>query len=262
LRGFTNAKILFICHNVVEHESKKVDKILTKMVLKKGDYFIVHSSEDATNLQNMLPYAKVKQSFHPTYEIFHSAALSKEEAKKRLEIDGNIILFFGFVRPYKGLKYLLEAMPRIVSEIEARLLIVGEFWNGEGEYRQEIERLGIAANVQIVNRYVPNEEVGVYFSAADIVVLPYISATGSGIVQAAFGCNRPVVSTDVGCLPEVIENGKTGYIVKPRDAQGIANAVICFYEEGKQSEFIKNTERAKEKFSWDTMVDTIESLCV
>lgn len=259
LKISTRIKILFICHNVVEHESKIIDKICTKIVLKKGDYFIVHSKEDLENLKKIIPGADVKQSFHPTYEIFSSALVDKEEAQRKLCIRGNTILFFGFVRPYKGLNYLIAAMPIIIKHVDIILLIVGEFWEGEEEYRRQIEDLGVGGNIKIINKYVPNEDVGLYFAASDIVVLPYVSATGSGIVQVAFGCSKPVISTTVGCLPEVIDDKKTGYVVPVRDPQAIADAVISFYKEGEKEEFVNNIIEKKEKFSWDGMVEAIES---
>jgi len=256
---FTQAKILFICHNVVEHESRTIDKICTRFVLKKGDYFIVHSGEDFENLKKIIPDANVKQGFHPTYEVFHSGSITKEKARRQLGVDSNTILFFGFVRPYKGLDYLIEAMPIITKHIDVSLLIVGEFWKGDEKYREEIKNLGVRENIKIINKYVPNEEVGLYFAASDVVVLPYVSATGSGIVQSAFGCNKPVISTNVGCLPQVIDDKRTGYLVPPRDPQAIADAVVSFYKEGKEEEFVNNIIKEKEKFSWDRMVETIES---
>jgi glycosyltransferase involved in cell wall biosynthesis len=256
---FSRTRILFICHNVVEHESKTIDKICTKFVLRKGDYFIVHSGEDLNNLKNIIPEANVKQSFHPTYEVFNSRVITKDKARRELGIDGNTMLFFGFVRPYKGLNYLIEAMPMITKHVDVTLLIVGEFWKGEKEYQEQIENLGVGEKIKIINRYVPNEEVGMYFSASDLVVLPYISATGSGIVQAAFGCNKPVISTNVGCLPEVIDDGRTGLVVNSKDPKAIAEAVVFFYKEWKEEEFVKNIVKAKNNFSWDRMIDTIES---
>jgi glycosyltransferase involved in cell wall biosynthesis len=258
-KTFTKTRVLFICHNVIEHESKTIDKTCTRLVLKKGDYFIVHSLEDSENLKMMVPQATVKQSFHPTYEVFHPKGISKEKARRKLRITGNTILFFGFVRPYKGLEYLIEAMPNITRHIDVNLLIVGEFWRDEEEYRKQIEDLGVKENIKIINRYVPNEEVELYFAACDLVVLPYVSATGSGIVQAAFGCNKPVVTTNVGCLPEVVEDKRTGYLVPVRDSQAIADAVVSFYKEEKEEFFADNIVKEKEKFSWDRMVEAIES---
>ena len=257
---FTQAKILFICHNVVEHESKTIDKICTRFVLKKGDYFIVHSGEDFENLKKIIPDANVKQDFHPTYEVFHSGSITKEKARRRLGVDGNTILFFGFVRPYKGLHYLIKAMPIINKHIHVNLLIVGEFWNGDEEYREEIRNLGVRGNIKIINKYVPNEEVGLYFAASDLVVLPYISGTGSGIIQIALGCNKPVIATKVGCLPDVVDDGRTGYLVEPMDSQAIANAAVSFYKNGMEEVFVRNIAIKQENFSWDRMVDAIEEL--
>jgi glycosyltransferase involved in cell wall biosynthesis len=228
------------------------------MVLKKGDHFIVHSKEDIENLKEMIPNADVRENFHPTYEIFHHGSVTKEKAQRQIGISGNTLLFFGFVRPYKGLKYLIDAMPIINKHLDINLLIVGEFWEGVDEYRRQIEGLGVEKTIIILNRYVPNEEVELYFAASDVVVLPYISATGSGIVQAAFGCNKPVITTTVGCLSDVVDHGKTGYLVPPKSPQAIADAVLSFYKNGRHDEFVNSIVKDKKKFSWDRMVETIE----
>jgi len=258
-KSLTNSKILFLCHNVVEHESKNIHRQCTKLVLKNGNYFIVHSNEEFKNLKQMIPGAHIKQTHHPIYEVFNFESFPKDKARQTLGIKGRTILFFGFVRPYKGLKYLLAAMPKIPEQWDINLLIVGEFWNGEEVYRKRIKELGIENKTIIINKYVPNEEVGLYFAAADVVILPYISATGSGIVQLAFGCNRPVISTRVGCLPEVIDHERTGYLVPARDSQALADAVVSFYRKNKEAEFTQNIEKEKPRFSWEKMLETIES---
>jgi glycosyltransferase involved in cell wall biosynthesis len=259
LKICTQIKILFICHNVVEHESKLIDKICTRIVLKKGDYFIVHSGEDLENLKKIMADAKIKRSFHPTYEVFCTGSITKNEARRKLKLENNTILFFGFVRPYKGLDYLIEAMPSILKHLDVTLLIVGEFWRGEEEYRLQIEKLGMGDNVRIINEYIPNEDVELYFAASDLAVLPYVSVTGSGIVQTAFGCNKPIVSTSTGSLPEVIDDMRTGYIVPAGNSEALANAVVSFYKEGKEEEFVNNIKKDREKFSWDRIVEIIES---
>lgn len=260
VKYFSKTKILYICHNLVEHESKWVDRILTRLVLKTGDFFIVHSAEDQEGLLSMIPGAEVRKSFHPTYEVFNFGPSDPDAVRKRHGLKGKIILFFGFVREYKGLKYLIEALPRVLSKMKVTLLVVGEFWKDKDEYIRLIKDLKIENNIILVDEYVPNEEVGLYFSAADLVVQPYTSATGSGVIQTAFGFNKPVIATRVGCLREVIDHKKTGYLVPPRDSEAIANAVVSFYEEGKAEEFVvDNIIKEKEKFSWDRMVETIES---
>jgi glycosyltransferase involved in cell wall biosynthesis len=259
VKVFSNTKIFFLCHNVVEHESNFVDKILTRIVFRNGDGFIVHSEEDKKNLLEMLPRAKVVKTFHPTYEVFDMGNIDANRVRKRLGIDGKIVLFFGFVRPYKGLKYLILALPEVLLKVKVTVLVVGEFWKDKEEYLHLIKGLGIENNVIIIDQYVPNEEIQDYFSAADLVVQPYVSATGSGIVQTAFAFNKPVVATEVGSLPEIIEEGKTGYLVPPEEPKELARAIVKFFAERNSEQFSKNIEKAKYRFSWDKMVDTIES---
>jgi glycosyltransferase involved in cell wall biosynthesis len=220
----------------------------------------VHSEEDKNNLLAMFPRAKVQKAFHPTYEVFDLGNSNANHVRKRLGIDGNMVLFFGFIRPYKGLKYLILALPEVLSQVKVTVLVVGEFWKDKDEYLHMIKGLGLENNIVIVDQYVPNEEVQDYFSAADLVVQPYVSATGSGIVQTAFGFNKPVIATEVGVLPEIIEDGKTGYLVPPEDPKELARAIVTFFVERKSEKFSKNIEKAKYRFSWDTMVDCIEQL--
>lgn len=259
IKKFVKVKILFICHNVIEHESSIIGRLATRCVLKKGDYFIVHSSEDLNNLVNLLPNSNVKKTFLPTYKVFNFKNIDKQEAKSKIDLKGKTLLFFGFIRPYKGLKYAIEALPLILKKIDVTLLIVGEFWKDKQEYLDQIKDLGLGERVKIVDRYIPNEKVGLYFSACDIVLLPYISATGSAIVQIAFAFSKPVIASKVGCLPEVVSDKKTGYLVNSKEPQAIAEAVIDYYEENKEQEFMKNIEAEKEKFSWNKLVKVIES---
>ena len=264
VKRFPNIKILFICHNVVEHESSRIKKICTKLVLKSGHFFLVHSGEDKRNLEAVIPNPEVRQTYHPIYDIFKekSAVIGKNEAKESLGFkdDSKVILFFGFVRPYKGLKYLLEALPKLIeSDDSYNLLIVGEFWKDKKEYFDMIEDLKISDHVKIIDKYVPNEDIPVYFYASDIVVIPYVSATGSGIAQMAYGFEKSVIVTNVGALPEIVENGKTGFIIPPENPDKIAEAVIDIFEDKKYLEFEKNIKENNYKFSWDYFVKVIES---
>jgi glycosyltransferase involved in cell wall biosynthesis len=259
VKVFSKSQILFLCHNVVEHESKWIDKIATIFVLKNGDYFIVHSNEDQQNLLSMFPKAKLRKSFHPTYDIFNFGDFDPDTVKKKYEIESNIILFFGFVREYKGLKYLIKALSEVLTKINVTLLIVGEFWKDKDEYLHLINTLGIKDKIVIIDDYVPNEDVGLYFSAADLVVQPYVSATGSGIIQIAFGFGKPVIATKVGCLSEVVEDGKTGYLVPPESPHELAEAIVKYFSEGNVEIFDKNVKKENYKFSWDRMVNIIES---
>ncbi len=260
VRHYSDSKILYLCHNVVEHESKWVDKILTRFVLKTGDLFIVHSKEDHRRIFSMFPEAKVRRSYHPTYDVFNAGHFDPEEVRKLYDIKGNIILFFGFVREYKGLRYLIEALPKVLSKMKVTLLVVGEFWKNKGQYLRLIEEHKVGDNVILIDKYVPNEEVGKYFTAADLIVQPYVSATGSGVIQTAFGFNKPVVATKVGSLPEVVEDGKTGFLVQSKSPDELADAILKFFQIGKPKEFSDNIKDEKYKFSWDRMVDVIEDM--
>ena len=259
-----NTKILFICHNVIEHETAFWKRVLSKLALSVGDNFIVHSQEDYENLKRIFPDAEVALNVHPTYEVFKQSDMTKENAREILRIGTKFkktLLFFGIIRSYKGLTYLIDAMPIIISKIpDICLLVVGEFWENKQEYLQRINELQIDGNVKVIDEYVPNEDVAVYFSAADVVVLPYASGTGSGIVQIAFGFHKPVIATAVGGLPDVVVDGKTGYLVKPRNSEEIADAVISFYRYKMEPKMIRNIMLNKDKFSWSRMVSTIESV--
>ena len=260
LKLFSNTKILFICHNVVEHESGLLKKLLSKMVLAMGDFFIVHSNEEKERLKNLIGDRKIKETFHPTYEEFNSEEITKQKAKENIGIDDErVILFFGFVREYKGLKYLLEAMPDVLKSVKVKLLIAGEFWDDKQDYIDLIDNLNINDNVKIKDEYIPNEEIPSYFYASDIVVLPYTSVTGSGLVQLAYGFNKPVVVSNIGALSQIVIDKKTGFLVKPEDSQGIADSIIDYYRNYNEDDVAENIKKDNYRFSWDLLVNKIES---
>ncbi len=260
VKKFSKTKVLFLCHNVVEHESKWYDKLLTRVVLRQGDYFIVHSNEDRSNLLKMLPKATVSKAFHPTYDCFNFSNHNPHEIRKQYNLKDNVLLFFGFVREYKGLKYLLEAIPAVLSQIQTNLLVIGKFWDDKEDYLKLVEKLKIGAHVIFIDKYVPDEEVGKYFSASDLVVQPYVSATGSGIIQIAFGFHKPVVTTRVGALPEVVNDGKTGYLLSPGSSEEIAEAIVNFFQHKKAEAFKRNSRNENYRFFWYRIIDVIESL--
>jgi glycosyltransferase involved in cell wall biosynthesis len=250
--------VLFICDNVVPHERRFADAALTKFAFRFVDYFIVQSRSVESDLREFVPDARYAFVPHPIYNVFGSA-LPKVEARKRLGLaDERIILFFGYVRRYKGLHLLLEAMPQILKNIPLKLLIVGEFYDDEETHRKEIQRLRLADHVIVHSQYILNDEVALYFSACDVVVLPYISATQSGIVQIAYHFDKPVIATDVGGLAEVVLDGKTGHIVPPSNSEALAEAVCTFYDEKKEEEFAANIKVEKKKYAWEHLVERIE----
>lgn len=259
-RWRTKTKVLFLCDNIIPHERRPGDVLFTRFAFRFADFFIVQSDAVEKDLKAFVPKAKYQKIPHPIYEIF-GTGIEKTEARKRLGIaEKPMMLFFGYVRPYKGLQVLLEAMPLILKEMEVILYVVGEFYEKEEKYSHQIRRLGIEKNVRVVSDYVPNEEVHLYFSACDVVVLPYLSATQSGIVQIAYQFDKPVIATDVGGLTEVVINETTGFIVPPNNPEALAQAVVRFYGEKREDQFVGNVRKEKEKYSWGPLVQAIEEL--
>ena len=258
-----HTKILFTCHNVFPHERFPMDRTLAKAVLKQGDYYIVQSKMDEQDLESIKPGAKHRVAVHPTYNAFKFEDISKEKAREQIGIDNNrpVILFFGFVREYKGLKHLINAMPKVLEEkADTLLLIVGDFAGDKEQYTDLIKEKGISDNVAIYDGYIPDKEVEKYFATSDAVVLPYESATQSGIVQIAYGFEKPVIATNVGGLPEVVLNEKTGYVVSQGDDEELADKIVDFFEQNKAEEFKENIKLEAYKYSWDRMNEHIEAL--
>ncbi len=258
-----NIPVLFVCHNVFPHERFFMDQKLTRSVLKWGDYFIVHSKMDAKDLLSIQPGAKYRVAVMPTFNAFQFENITKEAARRQLGLrtDEAVLLFFGFVREYKGLKYLIAAMPFIVDKLKnVKLLIVGDFGDEKEQYEQMIHVAGAESHISTYGGYIPDREVEKYFAAADIAVMPYISATQSAVVQLAYSFNLPVIATEVGGLPEVVQEGKTGYIVPSKDSRAIADAAVHFFNEGKAAEFQRNVKKEAYKYSWDRMREAVEEL--
>lgn len=253
-------KILFVCHNVFPHERFPLDRLLTKWTLGCGRYFITQSKMDARDLLSVKHDAVYRVTPHPTYGMFCRQGMSMQKAREQLQIDQGqrVLLFFGFVRKYKGLQYLLEAMKLLKErDFKVQLWVVGDFGEDKDEYVEQIRTFEIGDQVQMVQGYVPDDEVEKYFVASDLVVLPYLSATQSGIVQIAFGFEKPVLVTEVGGLPDVVTNGKTGYVVEPRSAEMIAEAIMDYYINNRREAFVSQIEKEKDRFSWKTFVDTL-----
>ena len=258
-----NIKKMFICHNVFPHERFPLDRFLTKLVLRQGNCFVTQSKLDTENLLSIEKNAQYIEAVHPTYNVFKFENMSKKRAREILDIsqEESVLLFFGFVREYKGLKYLLKAMKLLKqSEKQFRLLVVGDFGDDRQDYMDLIKQCNIQDMIEIYDGYIPDREVEKYFAASDLVVLPYESATQSGIVQIAYGFEIPVVVTNVGGLPDVVQNNYTGYVVPPKSPEALAEKIEEFFSERKGNEFIKNIKQEAYKFSWEKMNENIEQL--
>ena len=252
-----------MCHNVFPHERFPMDKTLAKTTLRKGNCFIVQSSQDEEDLKTIIPNANYIRAVHPTYNAFKMQDLSMQESRKLLGIseDEKVLLFFGFVRKYKGLDYLIKAMPEIKKNLSnVKLLVVGDFGDDKEDYIKLINDGDVAGQIEIHDGYIPDKEVEKFFAASDVVVLPYVSATQSGIVQIAYGFDKPVIATNVGGLPDVVTDGKTGYLVEAENPEKLAEAVCRFYEGNNKERFQAGVKEEAYRFSWDRMVENIEKL--
>jgi len=253
-------KVLTICDNVIPHEKKPGDIILTKYFFNVVDYFVVLSEKVRNDLLTLKPGSQYRFLPHPVYSNF-GEAVNKNDARKHLNIsDVKIILFFGFIRDYKGLDILLNALALLKNDLNVKLLIAGEYYSNEDKYLKIINDLGIKENILFFTEFIPTSEVKYYFSASDCVILPYRDATQSGIVQIATNFSKPVIAANVGGISEVIENGKTGYIVEKENPEALAAAIRKFYTESREREFVENIAVEVKKYSWENFVNGIYDL--
>ncbi len=243
------ARIIFITENYISHEGHFVDKTLTKIGLYHAKHFIALSQKVEDELKKNFPLKKIFRSELPIYDHLsdneHNVSLYKENFS--IKEDDRILLFFGYVRKYKGLDILLESLNLLKdSDINLKLVVAGEFYEDKDYYQRLVSNLGLNEQVIIYDKYIPNEKVKEYFLIADVVVLPYRSATQSGILNLAYGFRKPVIVTKVGGLAEFVLEEKTGLIIEEPDSKKLADAIKKFFQikdkidfEQNISEFIK-----------------------
>lgn len=254
-------KVVSILDNVIPHEKRPGDVPFTKYFLKPVDAFVSMSREVLQDLRTFEPVKPAIFSPHPVYDNYGDN-IDKQQARKLLNLnpDGRYILFFGYIRKYKGLNLLLEAMadPRLAAE-NIRLIVAGEYYGDQNEYEAMIDRLNIRDRLHLYTDFIPNAEVSKYFSAADAVVQPYLTATQSGISQIAYHFEKPMIVTNVGGLPEIVPDNVVGFVTSV-DKLKIADAIIRFYKEDKEKIFSVNLQEEKKKYSWDYFTGNIDKL--
>jgi glycosyltransferase involved in cell wall biosynthesis len=246
-----------VVHNALPHERRPGDRALTRYVLSSFDELIVMSDSVEADIHELGVSALIQRVPHPTYDHF-GASVSKREAREALGLDPDapIFLFFGFVRRYKGLHVLLDAMPRVFESLpDARLLVAGEFYAEEAALRAQAAPLGDA--VRFDASYIADEAVARYFCAADAVVQPYISATQSGVAKIAFHFGRPVITTDVGGLAESVPDGVAGLVVPPEDPSALADAMIRFVEEDLETSLSAGAVSEGNRASWARLCEVL-----
>lgn len=255
-------RVFAVVDNAIPHERRPGDLALSRYFLKACDGCIVMSESVERDLARLGVDVPVRRIAHPIYDIF-GAGIPRREARSRLGLPESapVLLFFGFIRRYKGLQVLLDAMPRVVAALpDVRLVVAGEFYEDEAPYRRQIDDLRLGEHVRLHADYIANEDVPQYFSAADLVVQPYVSATQSGVAQIAYQFDRPLVVTDVGGLAEIVPDGRAGLVVPPEDPAALAAAIVRFFEDGMAERLTAGVMEEKKKYSWDRLYEALEAL--
>ncbi|MCX7955032.1 MAG: glycosyltransferase [Bacteroidales bacterium] len=256
-----HTKIFSIIDNFIPHERHFADKILSKYFINAIDACVVMSYSVKAEVQRARKNILIDYSPHPLFDNY-GESVPKDIAKKALKLDTskNYLLFFGLVREYKGLDILLEALPLVFSKIDnLHLIVAGEFYQKEDKYLDIINKNNLKERVHIYNQFIPDSLIPYFFCASDLIVQPYKEATQSGVTQIAYHFNKPMIVTNVGGLPEIVPNGKVGYVVEPNHFS-VANAILKFYIENKEKEFSECVKIEKQKYSWKRMERTIHGL--
>jgi len=260
---WTRARVVLLAHNVKPHERQPGGQLLTRWLLAQCDGFLVQSAAVQSELLALRPGAHCARAPHPVHDIFE-CALTCDEARAQLGLPAGapVLLFFGHVRPYKGLGVLLDAMARVRRALPAaHLIVAGEFYQDRRPYERQIAALGLAGAVTMVDRFIPREQVGLYFVAADLVALPYLDASQSGIIPIAYYHDRPVIATAAGGLPEQVAEGETGCLVPPRDPDALARAIVRFWTEADRASMAAHIRARRLECTWERLAQAVEKLC-
>jgi glycosyltransferase involved in cell wall biosynthesis len=252
-------KSIAILDNVIPHEKRIFDITLINYFLNSQDGFIVMSQKVADDLHKFLPDAKYEYFPHPIYSHFQGQ-IPQNIAREKLQIPQNkkVLLFFGFIRDYKGLDILLRAMKLLPEDYH--LIIAGEVYGNFNKYQEIIDELKLQNSITLLNRYITDDEVPAIFSASDVCVLPYRSATQSGIISVAYQYNLPVIATDVGGLRETLEQDNTGLIVEKNDPGELAAKIQYYFENNLKVELSNNIDLFKSKYTWENLAKKILEL--
>lgn len=261
IRKNKHTVIICLADNVVPHEHRPGDRLLTNYFMQRIDGLVAMSKSvlnDANSFRGDLV-----QGFcpHPIFDNYGERLLA-EVAKQKLHLDqtSRYLLFFGFIRDYKGLDLLIEAFAdERLREFPVKLLVAGEYYSSPEPYLELIKKNNLEDWIELRTDFIPDDQVNLYFSAADMVVQPYKSATQSGVTQIGYHFNKPMLVTNVGGLSEIIPDGKVGYVVEPESGK-IADALVDFYRNDRVAEFEENMIEEKKRFSWSNMVQTFESV--
>ena len=255
IRKNKHTKVVTIADNIIPHEKRFFDTPFTKYFVNSCDGFVTMSELVLEDLKQFDSTKPVAYNPHPMYESF-GPHLDKADARKKLGLaeNGKYLLFFGFIRKYKGLDILLRAFAdKRIQEAGIKLIIAGEYYDKPDEYQAIIEAHGLEKALVQANDFIPDSEVSTYFSAADMVVQTYKTATQSGVTQIAYYYHNPMLVTDVGGLAELVTHNKVGYVTST-DIDEIADAILDFYENKREAEFVENIKTERLRFTWESMI--------
>jgi glycosyltransferase involved in cell wall biosynthesis len=257
----SKTKIVGLIDNIIPHEKRIGDAVLAQYFVNAVDGFVVMSRAVAKEMNQFIKQQKVSYVPHPIYDIYGDI-IAQDLAKEKLQLEKETkhLLFFGFIRAYKGLDLLVKAMSHErVKALGVKLIVAGEYYDQQEKYESLIQELGLSDTIILHTKFISNEEVGYYFSATDLVVQPYKTATQSGISQIAYHFEKPMVVTNVGGLPEIVDHDKNGYVV-PVQAEEIAKAIADFFNLNKSADFTKGVKEKKKEFSWSNFMNAIDNL--
>ena len=259
-RGNGRTRVVCQIDNVVPHEHHWFDSMLTRYFVNSVDGFVYMSHDVGRTLAEFTRGQKCVYSPHPIFENF-GQRIDRREACNRLGLNPEVdyMLFFGLIRDYKGLDMLLDAWAKLKAEGKTegrRLIVAGEFYTDKRPYTEQIERLGLADDILLHDWFVPDEQVPLYFSLTDALVLPYRTATQSGVTQIAYNFDVPMIATDVGGLGEIVIHERTGLVCEP-SVEGIADALSRFWHDELHAPMVASMPEEKKRFSWDQAVDAL-----
>ncbi len=256
-----HTKVIVVVDNLIPHEKRIGDNLLNSYFVDSVDGFLTMSKSVYDDLDQFDENKKKILGVHPLYDNF-GVSKTKEEALDSLKLDKsfNYMLFFGVVRKYKGLDILLEAFAdERLKKKNLRLIVAGEFYEDEKPYLDLIDKYNLSESVILATNFIPDDEVVNYFCAADIIVQPYRNATQSGVTQIAYHFEKPMLVTDVGGLKEIVPHNKVGYVCEPTSGS-VVDAILDFYNNDKEQQFIQGVIEEKNKYSWSKMIENIKNL--
>jgi glycosyltransferase involved in cell wall biosynthesis len=251
--------VIYFCHQISEPDSRNSEWRFARRTLASGDALVAVTSSEESLLRAQFSGKQVVRAHMPVFDVAPRTGIGRVEARQALGVPLNalLILNFGFVRPYKGVPVLIEAMRAL--DAPAHLLIAGEFWNAEAETRAQIDALGLRDRVTLHNRYVPNEQIEAYFAAADVVALPYLSGNVSAVLTLAVNYGVPAVVSDIGGFADTVRDGVNGLVVRAGDSTALGAALRRYFAAGLGPPMRAAMDETRAALSWERLAVILDN---